>query len=300
LLFAETAVVIAQTEFNKAMLWQGRRESDNVQDVRRSGGGRVAVGGGIGGVILVVAYLLLGGDPAALVDSQPQSQLGPSQQVDPNAPRDDASRFVAVVLADTEDIWNQLFQKMGRRYEEPKLVLFSNQTRSGCGFASGASGPFYCPEDRRVYIDLAFYRMLHERFGAPGDFAQGYVIAHEVGHHVQTLLGISGRVQAERGRISETEYNQLSVRLELQADFFAGIWAHYADRAKHIVEPGDIDEALRAASVIGDDNLQRRSQGYAVPESFTHGTSEQRVRWFRKGYETGDLRQGDTFAAREL
>jgi predicted metalloprotease len=292
-------VPAAETEF-KAMLWQGRRESDNVEDVRRSGGGRIAVGGGIGGVILVVAYLLLGGDPAALVDSQPQSQLRPSQQVDPNAPRDEASKFVAVVLADTEDIWNQLFQKMGRRYEEPKLVLFSEQTRSGCGFASGASGPFYCPEDRRVYIDLAFYRMLHERFGAPGDFAQGYVIAHEVGHHVQNLLGISSQVQAQRGRVSEAEYNKLSVRLELQADFFAGIWAHYADRAKHVVEPGDVDEALRAASVIGDDNLQRRSQGRVVPESFTHGTSEQRVRWFRKGYETGDLRQGDTFAARDL
>jgi predicted metalloprotease len=189
---------------------------------------------------------------------------------------------------------------MGRQYEEPKLVLFSNQTRSGCGYASGASGPFYCPEDRRVYIDLAFYRMLHERFGAPGDFAQAYVIAHEVGHHVQNLLGISGQVQAQRGRISETEYNQLSVRLELQADFFAGLWAHYADRAKKVVEPGDVDEALRAASVIGDDNLQRRSQGRVVPESFTHGTSEQRVRWFRKGYETGDLRQGDTFTARDL
>jgi len=282
------------------MLWQGRRESDNVQDVRRSGGGRIAVGGGIGGVILVVAYLLLGGDPAALVDSQQQAQLAPSRQVEGDAPRDEASKFIAVVLADTEDIWNQLFQQMGRRYEEPKLVLFSQQTRSGCGFASGASGPFYCPEDRRVYIDLAFYRMLHERFGAPGDFAQAYVIAHEVGHHVQKLLGMSDQVQAQRGRISEAEYNRLSVRLELQADFFAGIWAHYADRAKHIVEPGDIDEALRAASVIGDDNLQRRSQGYVVPESFTHGTSEQRVRWFRKGYETGDLRQGDTFTAREL
>ena len=281
------------------MLWQGRRESDNIEDVRRSGGGRIAVGGGIGGVILVVAYLLLGGDPAALVDS-PQSQMAPSRQVEGDAPRDEASRFVGVVLADTEDIWNELFRKMGRQYEEPKLVLFSQQTRSGCGFASGASGPFYCPEDRRVYIDLAFYRMLHERFGAPGDFAQAYVIAHEVGHHVQNLLGISSQVQAQRGRISEAEYNQLSVRLELQADFFAGIWAHYADRAKKVVEPGDVDEALRAASVIGDDNLQRRSQGYVVPESFTHGTSEQRVRWFRKGYETGDLRQGDTFNARDL
>ena len=246
------------------------------------------------------SYLLLGGDPAALVESQPQSQVGPSQQVDPSAPRDEASRFIAVVLADTEDIWNQQFQKMGRRYEEPKLVLFTQQTRSGCGFASGASGPFYCPEDRRVYIDLAFYRMLHERFGAPGDFAQAYVVAHEVGHHVQNLLGISDQVQAQRGRLSEAEYNKLSVRLELQADFFAGLWAHYADRAKHVVEPGDVEEALRAASVIGDDNLQRRSQGHVVPESFTHGTSEQRVRWFRKGYETGDLRQGDTFAARDL
>jgi hypothetical protein len=282
------------------MLWQGRRESDNVEDVRRSGGGRVAVGGGIGGVILVVAYLLLGGDPAALVDSQPEAQLAPSRQVEGDAPRDEASKFIAVVLADTEDAWNELFRQMGRQYEEPKLVLFTNQTRSGCGFASGASGPFYCPEDRRVYIDLGFYRLLHERFGAPGDFAQAYVVAHEVGHHVQKLLGTSDRVQAARGRVSETEYNQLSVRLELQADFFAGIWAHHADRAKHVVEPGDIHEALRAASVIGDDNLQRRSQGYVVPESFTHGTSEQRVRWFRKGYETGDLRQGDTFAARDL
>jgi predicted metalloprotease len=281
------------------MLWQGRRESDNVEDTRGSGGGRIAVGGGIGGVILVVAYLLLGGDPQALVDSQQQSQV-PTRQVDGDAPRDEASKFIAVVLADTEDIWNQLFQKMGRQYEEPKLVLFTQQTRSGCGFASGASGPFYCPEDRRVYIDLAFYRMLHERFGAPGDFAQAYVIAHEVGHHVQKLLGISDQVQAQRGRVGEAEYNRLSVRLELQADFFAGIWAHYADRAKNVVEPGDIDEALRAASVIGDDNLQRRSQGHVVPESFTHGTSAQRVRWFRKGCETGDVRQGDTFTARDL
>jgi predicted metalloprotease len=284
------------------MLWQGRRESDNVEDVRGSGGGRkIAVGGGLGGVILVVAYLLLGGDPQALVDSQQQqSQLSQPRSVDRNAPRDDASKFVAVVLADTEDVWHEVFRKMGRSYENPKLVLFMEQTRSGCGFASGASGPFYCPEDRRVYIDLGFYRMLRDRFGAPGDFAQAYVIAHEVGHHVQNLLGISDKVQAARGRVSETEYNRLSVRLELQADFFAGVWAHYADRAKHVVEAGDIDEALRAASVIGDDNLQRRSRGYVVPESFTHGTSEQRVRWFRKGYDTGDPRQGDTFTARDL
>ncbi|HVF70829.1 MAG TPA: neutral zinc metallopeptidase [Chthoniobacterales bacterium] len=283
------------------MLWQGRRESENVEDVRGSGGGRkIAVGGGLGGVILVVAYLLLGGDPAALVDSQPQSDLSSTRQVDPNAPRDDASKFVAVVLADTEDAWNAVFQQMGRQYEEPKLVLFSGQTRSGCGFASTASGPFYCPEDRRVYIDLNFYRTLRDRLGAGGDFAQAYVIAHEVGHHVQNLLGISGRVQSARGQVSEAEYNKLSVRLELQADFLAGVWARYAERAKHVVEAGDIDEAMKAASAVGDDTLQRHAQGHVVPDSFTHGTSEQRVRWFRKGYETGDIRQGDTFAARDL
>jgi predicted metalloprotease len=284
------------------MLWQGQRESDNVEDERRSGGGgRLAVGGGIGGVILVVAYLLLGGDPAALTDSQQQSsQVSQSRQLDSNGPRDEASKFVAVVLADTEDAWNDVFRQLGRQYEEPKLVLFSHQTRSGCGFASSASGPFYCPEDRRVYIDLAFYRELRDRFGAPGDFAQAYVIAHEVGHHVQNLLGISDRVQAARGRVSEPEFNKLSVRLELQADFFAGVWARYADRTKHIVEAGDIDEAIRAASAIGDDTLQRHAQGYVVPDAFTHGTSQQRVRWFRKGYETGDVRQGDTFSARDL
>jgi predicted metalloprotease len=283
------------------MLWQGRRESENIEDERGSGGGRrVAVGGGIGGVILVVAYLLLGGDPQALLEQQQQSSISSTRQVDPNAPRDEATKFVAVVLADTEDAWTAQFRQMGRTYEEPKLVLFSDQTRSGCGFASAASGPFYCPEDRKLYIDLAFYRMLRERFGAPGDFAQAYVIAHEVGHHVQNLLGISDKVQAARGRVSEAEYNQLSVRLELQADFFAGVWARYAERVKQVVEAGDIDEAMRAASAVGDDTLQRRSRGHVVPDSFTHGSSAQRVRWFRKGYDTGDLRQGDTFAARDL
>jgi hypothetical protein len=283
------------------MLWQGQRESDNVEDQRSSGGGRIAIGGGIGGVILVVAYLLLGGDPQALINSQQQSaQVSQPRQLDSNAPRDDASKFVAVVLADTEDAWHAVFRQLGREYEEPKLVLFSNQTRSGCGFASSASGPFYCPEDRRVYIDIAFYRELRDRFGAPGDFAQAYVIAHEVGHHVQNLLGISNRVDAARGRVSEAEFNKLSVRLELQADFLAGVWARYADRTKHIVEAGDIDEALRAATAIGDDTLQRHAQGYVVPDSFTHGTSQQRARWFRKGYDTGDIRQGDTFAARDL
>jgi len=282
------------------MLWQGRRESDNVEDERGSGGGgRIVLGGGIGTVILVVLYLVLGGDPQALFNSQ-QAQLPQTAQYDPQAPQDEASKFVAVVLADTEDAWHAVFRQMGREYEEPKLVLFTDQTRSGCGFASGATGPFYCPEDRRVYIDLGFFNELQQRLGAGGDFAEAYVIAHEVGHHVQNLLGISDRVQAARRRVNEAEYNRLSVRLELQADFLAGVWARYTDRVKHVVETGDIEEAIRAASAVGDDRLQYRSRGYVVPDSFTHGTSEQRVRWFRRGYETGDLNQGDTFNARDL
>ena len=281
------------------MLWQGQRESENVEDARGSGGGRLVMGGGIGTVVLVVLYLLLGGDPQALFNSQ-QAQLPQSAQVDNQAPRDEASKFVAVVLADTEDAWKEVFRQMGREYQEPRLVLFTDMIQSGCGFASGATGPFYCPQDRRVYIDLGFFRQLQERLGAGGDFAEAYVIAHEVGHHVQNLLGISERVQAARGRVSQSEYNQLSVRLELQADFLAGVWARYTDRVKHIVEAGDIEEAMRAASAVGDDRLQSRSRGYVVPDSFTHGTSEQRARWFRRGYETGDLKQGDTFNTREL
>jgi len=279
------------------MLWQGRRESENVEDARGSGGGgRIVLGGGIGTVILVVLYLLLGGDPQALFNSQ-QAQLPQSAQFDNQAPRDEASKFVAVVLADTEDAWNEVFRQMGRQYEEPRLVLFTDLIQSGCGFASSATGPFYCPQDRRVYIDLGFFRQLQERLGAGGDFAEAYVIAHEVGHHVQNLLGITDRVQAARGRVSQSEYNQLSVRLELQADFLAGVWARYTDRVKHVVEAGDIEEAMRAASAVGDDRLQGSSRGYVVPDSFTHGTSEQRARWFRRGYETGDVRQGDTFNA---
>ena len=282
------------------MLWQGRRESENVEDARGSGGGRLVMGGGIGTVILVVLYLALGGDPQALFDAQQQAQVSQPAQVDSQAPRDEASKFVAVVLADTEDAWKDAFRQMGREYQEPRLLLFTDVIQSGCGFASGATGPFYCPQDRRVYIDLGFFRQLQERLGAGGDFAEAYVIAHEVGHHVQNLLGITDRVQAARGRVSQSEYNQLSVRLELQADFLAGVWARYTDRVKHVVEAGDIEEAMRAASAVGDDRLQSRSRGYVVPDSFTHGTSEQRVRWFRRGYETGDIRQGDTFNAREL
>jgi predicted metalloprotease len=282
------------------MLWQGQRESENVEDARGSGGGRLVMGGGIGTVILVVLYLVLGGDPQALFNAQQQAQVSQPAQVNTQAPRDNASKFVAVVLADTEDAWNDVFRQMGRNYEEPRLVLFTDVIQSGCGFARGATGPFYCPQDRQVYIDLGFFRQLQERLGAGGDFAEAYVIAHEVGHHVQKLLGITDRVDAARRRASEAESNRLSVRLELQADFLAGVWARYADRVKHVVEAGDIEEAIRAANAVGDDRLQSRSRGYVVPDSFTHGTSEQRVRWFRRGYETGDVSQGDTFNAREL
>jgi predicted metalloprotease len=282
------------------MLWQGQRESENVEDARGSGGGRLVMGGGIGTVILVVLYLVLGGDPQALFNAQQQAQVSQPAQVNTQAPRDDASKFVAVVLADTEDAWNDVFRQMGRKYEEPRLVLFTDVIQSGCGFARGATGPFYCPQDRQVYIDLGFFRQLQERLGAGGDFAEAYVIAHEVGHHVQKLLGITDRVDAARRRASEAESNRLSVRLELQADFLAGVWARYADRTKHVVEAGDIEEAIRAANAVGDDRLQSQSRSYVVPDSFTHGTSEQRVRWFRRGYETGDLNQGDTFNAREL
>jgi uncharacterized protein len=282
------------------MLWQGQRESGNVEDARGSGGGRLVMGGGIGTVVLVVLYLLLGGDPQALFNAQEQAQVSQPAQVNTQAPRDDASKFVAVVLADTEDAWSDVFRQMGRKYEEPRLVLFTDLIQSGCGFARGATGPFYCPQDRQVYIDLGFFRQLQERLGAGGDFAEAYVIAHEVGHHVQKLFGITDRVDAARRRASEAESNRLSVRLELQADFLAGVWARYADRIKHVVEAGDIEEAIRAANAVGDDRLQARSRGYVVPDSFTHGTSEQRVRWFRRGYETGDLSQGDTFNAREL
>ena len=282
------------------MLWQGQRESENVEDARGSGGRRLVMGGGIGTVVLVVLYLLLGGDPQALFDAQQQAQVSQPAQLNTQAPRDDASKFVAVVLADTEDAWNDVFRQMGRKYEEPRLVLFTDLIQSGCGFARGATGPFYCPQDQQVYIDLGFFRQLQERLGAGGDFAEAYVIAHEVGHHVQKLFGITDRVDAARRRASEAESNRLSVRLELQADFLAGVWARYADRTKHVVEAGDIEEAIRAANAVGDDRLQARSRGYVVPDSFTHGTSEQRVRWFRRGYETGDLSQGDTFNAREL
>ena len=215
-------------------------------------------------------------------------------------PEDEAGKFVSVVLRDTEEVWAKIFQELGREYEEPTLVLFTGQTQSGCGFASSATGPFYCPADEDVYIDLSFNNELKERFGAPGDFAQAYVIAHEVGHHVQNLLGTTDKVDRMRGKISEIEYNKLLVRLELQADFYAGVWAYHAQKMNQVLEAGDIQEALNAANAIGDDRLQEQGQGKVVPDAFTHGTSEQRMRWFKKGFETGDVNQGDTFSASNL
>ena len=214
--------------------------------------------------------------------------------------QDEKGHFVSVVLADTEDVWNKLFADAGSNYKEPTLVLFSGAVHSACGSASSATGPFYCPGDEKVYIDLSFYDELQTKFGAPGDFAMAYVVAHEVGHHIQNILGTSNKLDRARGRVSQEEYNQLSVRLELQADFYAGVWAHHAQRMKNILEEGDIKEALNAANAIGDDRLQQQSQGRVVPDAFTHGTSAQRMRWFKKGYETGDINQGDTFSASNL
>ncbi len=282
------------------MRWQGERESDNVEDRRGMGGGRIVLGGGAGLVVVILA-LLFGVDPRALLNQTRLDTSAPVAGSQSAKPADDAGRrFVAVVLAETEDVWHRQFQALGKEYTEPTLVLFTDGVESACGLSSAATGPFYCPEDDKVYLDLGFFDLMRERFHSPGEFAEAYVIAHEVGHHVQDLLGITDRVYGMRGRVSEAEYNQLSVRLELQADFLAGVWAHDTQRMKQVIEAGDIEAALNAASAIGDDKIQMESQGYVVPDAFTHGTSAQRVRWFRKGYETGDIRQGDTFAAATL
>ena len=282
------------------MLWRNRRESANVEDRRGIGGGGLAIGGGFGTLIIIILALLFGVDPRALLNQSP-SEPGPSAPAGQpaNPAEQEAAQFSKVVLADTEDVWTNLFQKMGRQYHDPTMVLFSGRVDSACGTASAAVGPFYCPGDEKVYLDLSFFRDLKQRFGAPGDFAEAYVIAHEVGHHVQDELGITQKVDGMRVHMNQEQANALSVRVELQADFFAGVWAHY-EQGKGYVEAGDIEEALRAASAIGDDRLQMETQGYVVPDSFTHGTSEQRVRWFRKGFDTGDIRQGDTFSARSL
>lgn len=282
------------------MRWRGGAESENVED-RRGRGGPVMVGGGIGMLVLIVVVALLGGNPQQLLRllqqvQPPGGQAAPNAPIDPaNDPQRELKQFVAVVLKDTEDVWTNIFRQMGGEYEKPKLVLFSGRVQSACGLASAAVGPFYCPADRNVYLDMTFFDEMKNRFNAPGDFAQAYVIAHEVGHHVQKLLGISDKVDAMRRRLSEEEFNRVSVRLELQADFFAGVWANHANKMRNILEEGDIEEALNAATAIGDDRLQQQGQGYVVPDSFTHGTSKQRVRWFTRGLKSGNVKDGDTF-----
>jgi len=259
--------------------------------------GRIALGGGAGLIVLLLA-VLFGADPRALLQQLQEPATTTERQVDPA--QDELAAFSSTILAETEDVWSEEFRQMGRTYVEPHLVLFSDRVESACGLAGAAVGPFYCPTDSKLYLDLSFFQVMRDRLGAPGDFAQAYVIAHEVGHHVQNLLGISEKVSALQARVSEAEANQLSVRLELQADFFAGVWAHHTQKMRAILEQGDIEEALNAAAAIGDDRLQQESRGVVVPDAFTHGTSEQRVRWFRKGLETGDIRQGDTFATDAL
>jgi len=281
------------------MRWQKGRRSQNIEDRRgRSGSRRTIAGGGIGLVAVVVVALLFGVDPSALLQVGGELTGGPAQQA--NAPtsqtQDKQKEFVSVVLADTEDTWKPIFKQLGREYREPKLVLFSGSTDSACGYASAAMGPFYCPGDQKLYIDLNFYSELQNKFGAPGDFAQAYVVAHEVGHHVQTLLGISDQVQRAKSGVSQTQANDIQVRMELQADCLSGVWANHAHRSRQLLEQGDIEEGLRAAAAIGDDTLQRKSRGYVVPESFTHGSAKQRQTWFFRGLESGDINQCDTFS----
>jgi predicted metalloprotease len=276
------------------MRWMGNRESNNVED-RRGGGSGLIAGGGIGTIIIGLLYILLGGDPAVVVNQVIQQTPQVSTKTT-SAEDEKLASFTKVVLAYTEDVWDSIYYERGEIYEAPKLVLFTQQTQSGCGFASDASGPFYCPADKKVYIDLSFFKELSERFNAPGEFAMAYVIAHEVGHHIQQLNGTAAAVQQMKSKLSEKEYNQLSVKLELQADFLAGVWAHHANKLRNILEQGDIEAALNAANAIGDDRLQQQQQGYIVPDAFTHGTSKQRMYWFKKGFETGDPFQGNTFA----
>lgn len=302
------------------MRWDDSRESDNVEDRRADGGSGGGFGGfGFGGrsigigtvVIALIGSWVLGVNPLTLLGllSGNGGSVSPPAQVQPHnpapnaarpAPSDEMSKFVARVLADTEDTWTAVFKQRGAQYVKPRLVLFHGLTQTACGQGQSASGPFYCPGDQKVYIDLQFYQMLRDRFHAPGDFAQAYVIAHEVGHHVQNLLGISQKMDTMRRQVSPAQYNALSVRLELQADCFAGVWGYHADKDRKRLEPGEVDEALRAAAAIGDDTLQKQTQGRVVPESFTHGTSEQRQRWFKRGYENGAMDSCDTFGAKAL
>lgn len=280
------------------MQWLGRRESSNVDDMRGVSGGGIAAGGGILGVIFLLAkFFLGGGDTSDLQQAFPQGGQQQEMTTEQKASEDKEASFVKVVLADTEDVWDKIFGDMGKQYSKPRLVLYRNAIQSGCGGASSQTGPFYCPADQKVYIDLSFADELRDRFGASGDFPMAYVVAHEVGHHIQYLLGISDKMERLRSRLSETEYNKYSVKLELQADFYAGVWAHYDQKMKNVIDAKDVEDALNAASAIGDDRL---TQGRVSPDAFTHGTSAQRMYWFKKGYETGDIQQGNTFADSDL
>ncbi len=292
------------------MKWQGRRTSTNVEDRRGATVRGAAIGGGLGGVGLIITVIILlltycgGGNISDTIDNtQINNQINNSTAVDPDyqatPEEEELAQFVSVVLAETEDVWTEIFAKEGMNYVYPGLVLYTQYVESACGTASSATGPFYCPADQKVYIDLSFYRELQDRFQAPGDFAMAYVIAHEVGHHIQTLLGIMDDVSTLQSRVSQSEANDLSVRLELQADYLAGVWSHYVERM-NLLDEGDIDEALNAASAVGDDRIQEQYQGYVVPDSFTHGTSEQRQRWFYKGFQSGTLEEGDTFNTNDL
>lgn len=282
------------------MKWKGRAGSANVEDRRGMGGmgGKGVVGGGLG-IIIVIVITLLGGNPGDWLGGLQGGSAPGFSQTAPSAQEEELAEFVSVVLADTEKVWSDEFRKEGLTYKNPVLVLYSGSVQSACGTAGSSVGPFYCPGDAKLYIDLSFYEELRTKLNAPGDFAMAYVIAHEVGHHVQTLLGTTRQLDALRSRLSQTEYNRYQVRFELQADYLAGVWAHYAQQMD-LLETGDLEEAVNAASAVGDDRLQRQAQGYVVPDSFTHGTSEQRMRWFKKGFDSGDLNGGDTFNAASL
>ena len=279
------------------MRWQSGRRSTNVEDRRGLGGAGGKAGLGIGGVLVVIILaVIFKKDPTALLSQLNVQTGGGAGMSAPLSPeQEQLKEFVEAVLADTEDVWSEQFRQIGRDYPEPTLVLFNGRVESACGLASAAVGPFYCPGDNKVYLDLSFFNQLEQDLKSPGDFAQAYVIAHEIGHHVQNQLGIMEKVHSMRGRLSEEENNALSVRLELQADFYAGLWAHHAQKMRQVLEPGDIEEALRAATAIGDDALQKEAQGYVVPDSFTHGTTEQRLKWFKRGFDTGRMQDGDTF-----
>lgn len=282
------------------MKWRGRGQSSNVEDRRGMGAGGIGIaGGGIGLVIVIIMTLLGGGGPGDILNNIQGTDSGNSTPYEETDQEKELSQFASVVLADTEQVWTELFKEQGTEYQEPTMVLYTDQVQSACGSASSAVGPFYCPGDHKLYLDLSFYDELNKKFEAPGDFAMAYVIAHEVGHHVQTLLGTNEKVMALRNQMSEKEFNQYLIRLELQADYYAGVFAHYAEGEGYL-EVGDVEEAINAASAVGDDTIQKKSQGHVVPDSFTHGTSEQRMRWFKKGYESGTIEGGDTFKAKGL